>query len=282
MGRHDFSMVYTDTSEHAAWRATAGTSWPWDETPAFATLPYFTLAMIRIDWMHTFHMGVCRDLLGSALRIMASSRHWFNGRNIEIRLKQIYRAVKKFAKEQNKQISIKRLTKKSLGWGKQCPEFKGSAADSGIFLMWLAHALLENPPPHPWEGLLGVAWCADRLCSFLMSADVFLSSDERRQTQVLGSMFLDSYSRLACEAHHRGLLLWRMRPKFHYLQHALESSVVGSGRNPCWDACWLDEDYVRWAMKIFRKAAHKTACENILRRTLVMLKYSLSRHVEPT
>ena len=135
MGRHDFSMVYTDTSEHAAWRATAGTSWPWDETPAFATLPYFTLAMIRIDWMHTFHMGVCRDLLGSALRIMASSRHWFNGRNIEIRLKQIYRAVKKFAKEQNKQISIKRLTKKSLGWGKQCPEFKGSAADSGIFLV---------------------------------------------------------------------------------------------------------------------------------------------------
>ena len=231
--------------------------------------------------MHTFHMGVGRDLVGSALKIMASSRRWFNGRNVLLRLKQMYSDVRRFAKLRGKHLSIKRLTKVSLGWGNQCPEFRGSAADTGAFLSWVVDALQQKPPCEPYEGLLGATWCADRLCSSLQSAEVFLSPEEQYQTKVLSKLFLESYCRLAAEAHDRGVLLWRLRPKLHYMQHLLESCLQGSGRNPTHDSCWLDEDYVRFAMKMYRKMSHRTASCNILRRNLVVLKENLKMYVRP-
>ena len=81
MGRKTFSTVYTDVSEAAGWRRTmhqdGNCELPWKDEPAYAKLHYFTLSMLRIDYMHTFHLGVARDLVGSALKIIASGKNWF-------------------------------------------------------------------------------------------------------------------------------------------------------------------------------------------------------------
>ena len=136
MGRKSFSTVYTDVSEAAGWRSTmhhdGNCELPWTDEPAFAKLHYFQLSMLRIDYMHTWHLGVARDLVGSALKIIATGKHWFSGKNINARLKQILAAAKDFGKQKKHYISIKKLTKNSLGWD-ECPEFKGSAADTAVF-----------------------------------------------------------------------------------------------------------------------------------------------------
>ena len=43
---------------------------------------YFWLSVVRIDMTHMFHSGIGRDLVGSALTIIASGTNWFAGRNI--------------------------------------------------------------------------------------------------------------------------------------------------------------------------------------------------------
>ncbi|CAE7673764.1 unnamed protein product, partial [Symbiodinium necroappetens] len=178
---------------------------PWKEEPAYAKLPYFKLSMIRIDYMHTFHLGVARDLVGTALKIIATGKYWFSGTNINARLKQIVAAVKVFAKQTKQQISIKKLSKNSLGWS-ECPEFKGSAADSA----WLATFLVERPPPAPHDGLAAVVWVANRICEFLYGSGCYLSDEAWEQVRVLAKIFFDGYTQLAVRAHEHGQLMYKM------------------------------------------------------------------------
>ena len=280
MGRQNFDTVYTDVSETAGWRGAMHLDGhcplPWTDEPAFAKLHYFTLSMVRIDYMHTFHLGVGRDLVGSALKIMASSKHWFAGRNINARLQQIITAVKVFAKQNKKQVSISKLSKNALGWS-DCPEFKGSAADTAVFLQWLAKTLVEMPPPPPHQGLEGVVWVANHICEFLFTCGCFLTEEAWAQISVLARLFFNGYLQLAATANQRGELLYKTRPKFHYLQHLLEGH--GGRRNPAYDACFIDEDFVRWCMKMFRKCSHANTSCNVLRRNLVTLKTELMKYV---
>ena len=126
MGRRDFNTVYTDVSSAAGWRATVGVSPAWSDLPAFATFPSLTEQMVSIDWMHSFHMGVARDLLGTGIKIIAGGKDYFDYRTIDLRLKALLRDVKQFAKDHGKGISVTKLTKSGLGWsGGQTPEFKG-------------------------------------------------------------------------------------------------------------------------------------------------------------
>ena len=277
MGRKDFSKVYTDCSEHAGWRPT---DWnarlPWFQEPSYAAMDGFSLRMLRIDWMHTWHLGVCRDLLGAGLRLMVSNKQFFPGSNISIRLKQLLRAVKQFAKANGKQVSLKNLTKNTLSWGNQCPEFKSSAADSGVFLQWTSQKLQEQSLEEPWAGVSGVAFCADKLCDILMGSGVFLTSAEEAQARILGQLFIRGYIALAGTAFRAHRLLFKVRPKFHYLCHMLDDMNL---RNPTWDACWMDEDFVKYGIRMYRKMNHSTAGLNILKRNLIMLKHSLKQHV---
>ena len=280
MGRKIFSTVYTDVSEAAGWRRTmhqdGNCELPWKDEPAHAKLHYFTLSMLRIDYMHTFHLGVARDLVGSALKIIASGKNWFSGGNINARLKQITAAVKTFGRQKEHYISIKKLTKNSLGWA-ECPEFKGSAADTAVFLGWLATILMERPPPPPYDGLPGVVWVANHICEFLFDCGCFLTDEAWEQVRVLAKIFFTGYLQLAVHAHEGGKLLFKMRPKFHILQHLLEGH--GGKRNPAYDATFMDEDHVRWCLKMFRKCSHRTASLNVLKRHLVTLKTQLRKYV---
>ena len=281
MGRRNFSTVYTDVSPAAGWRATVGVTPAWSDLPAFATFPSFNDRMVSIDWMHSFHMGVARDLLGAGIKIIAGGKGYFDDSNIDLRLKALLRDVKSFAKSHGKGISITKLTKSGLGWsGGQTPEFKGSAADSGVFLSWMAALLQRQPPKEPWVGLAGVVFCVDRLCSILLSASVFLSDAENRQVRVLGNLFINGYIRLASTAMANDLLLFKVRPKYHFVQHMLEDcSTRASARNCGWDAVWMDEDFVKYCMRMYRRMSRRCAALNILRRNLVTLKKYLEKHV---
>ena len=64
MGRQDPSLVYTDLLETAAWRTRPAPD-PWSERPRLSLLDGFSLRMVSTDWMHTWHLGVARDLVGA-------------------------------------------------------------------------------------------------------------------------------------------------------------------------------------------------------------------------
>ena len=63
-------MCYTNLSPGALWRGTLYDANPWDVIPAFANLTGFDVRMLGMDLLHLFHLGVGRDMVGSAMRIL--------------------------------------------------------------------------------------------------------------------------------------------------------------------------------------------------------------------
>ena len=281
MGRKVWGTCYTDCSDTAGWRATEGLNSPWSVEPEFAKLQPFCLRMLAVDWMHCWHLGVARDLIGSGIKILASKRdEWYAETSILKRLSKIYQEVKQYARSAGKQISIKHLKKSTVKWRKRdCPELRASASDSGVFLAWLAQKLEAEPPVGPYAGLLGCVWVAHKLCELMMCCDVFWNREEQEQVELLGACFLRSYGQLAFVAHARNEKLFKIRPKYHYIAHLCEDATRRpSSRAAGWDMCWWDEDYIKYAMRMYRRVNPRTAQEHMLRRNLVQVKECLARY----
>ena len=273
-GNHCFSLVYTDVTESAGWRETIGVLDPWVFPSAFCKLRGFDQKMVQIDFMHTFQLGVCQDLIGSIIKILCRTRGMFPGHTIALRLNQLFAEIKAWARENGQQISLKRLRKNTLSWSKGCPVFKSKAADSTVFLRFLSEKLQREPPPpgSPYPGLVAVAWAADQLSGCLMRADTFLTADEKHHTTVVANVFLTTYAGLASEAVERGEYYFKMRPKFHYLQHMLEDDRP-SLRSPAWDHCFIFEDHIKHCIRMLRKVSHRTAERQLLRRNAEAVRH---------
>ena len=230
--------------------------------------------MVQIDFMHTFQLGVCQDLIGSIIKILCRTRGMFPGHTIALRLNQLFAEIKAWARENGQQISLKRLRKKTLSWSKGCPVFKSKAADSTVFLRFLSEKLQREPPApgSPYPGLVAAAWAADQLSGCLMRADTFLTADEKHHTTVIANVFLTTYAGLASEAVERGEYYFKMRPKFHYLQHMLEDDRP-SLRSPAWDHCFIFEDHIKHCIRMLRKVSHRTAERQLLRRNAEAVRH---------
>ena len=283
MGRREPGLVYTNFADDADWRASENNAaTPWEDEPEFSKVPFFHLNMIKVDWMHCWHLGCGRDLAGATLKIMARSKFWYPQRRIDLRLRAITQDIKLFTAARGKQLSIKILKKASLHWFSDvCPELHASAYDTAMVISWLAHKLQQEPPPREAYGVLPAClWCADHLSRIITEAGVFLDEAEKNNIQAVGSAFLASYEHLAQEALQRGEKLFKLRPKIHQLDHIItDSTRRRSGRNYGWDTCWYDEDWVKYAMKIYRRVAVRTAQKNLLRRNLVQVRECLTKAV---
>ena len=275
MGRHRPDLVYTDCSESAGWRATEYIEEPWQVAPALANLVGFLLGMLALDVMHLWHLGCCRDITASAMKLMVRRRGlYYDGSNIEARLAQMVKEIRTYADSVGKQLTFKKLTKTTLvRRTDKCPELHVSAADAGTCLAWLVQKLQEQPMEAPYDGLLGCAWASHSMVRMMMDGGFFLSLEEREAIQTVGSIYLLTYAKLAAIAQEQGELLFKVRPKYHVMTHLMtDIRFRGSGRNPAVDANWLDEDWVKWSLRMYRRMSRKTASENLLRRTLIIQK----------
>ena len=275
MGRKRADRVYTDCSESAGWRVTEYMSLPWHVPPALAGLVGFCLGIISLDVMHLWHLGCCRDITASCMKLMCKTRGlYYDGHNIEARLAQMVQEIRAFAASQGKQVSFQKLTKMTLVWRTdKCPELHVSAADAGVCLAWLVEKLEEQPLPPPYDGALGCSWAAHNMVKMMMNSDFFLSSEEREAIYTVGTLYQVTYAKLAAIAHAEGVKLFKVRPKYHLISHLLSDVCFrASARNPAVDANWVDEDWVKWSLRMYRRMNRRTASLNLLKRTLITQK----------
>ena len=277
MGRRDASLVYTDISNESAWRSTEYQTSPWTTEPSLSGLRDFNLQMLSLDAMHIWNLGVCRDLCGTVIKVLTRTRGYFPGSKIDIRLKQFMKELRAWTKDNNKVLTFKRLKKSNVDWrADACPHLKCSAADAGVVLEFLVHKLQAKPAQAPYEGLLACAWSANMFIKMLMRAGLFLSPAERDSIHTTGTFFLQSYLKLAVLAHSRSDLLFKLRPKWHILCHLVDDiRKKESGRNPMHDSTWLDEDYIKYSLRVFRKTSRMTSSLNVLKRALITQKLRL-------
>ena len=275
-------MVYSNINDDAPWRPTEFVRDPWDVEPALMKLVGFSVRMVSLDIMHAFHLGIGRDIVGASIKILCKSKNHFLGRNIALRLSQLMKECKAYAQRHGLQLSFGRLKKSNLQWSNsKCPELKASAADTVVFLGYLSEKMQTVQIDPPYQALTACVWAANTFASNLSRAGFFLEEGERDLLFVLGRAFLTAWAQLAYIGFSRSELLFKMRPKYHVMTHLVwDLSTRQSGRNPCVDSCWLEEDYVKWSLRKYRKLSRMTASLNVLRRSLVQQKDRL-KHWSP-
>ena len=271
MGRRDPRMIYSNINDDAPWRPTEYTRLPWGVQPALALLCGFSLSMIGLDIMHAFHLGVGRDVIGATIKILCRKKGIYNGNKIQVRLSQLMAECKAYAASVGKYLTFGKLKKSNLQWrNDKCPELRGSAADTKIFLGFLNEKLQTVDLPEDYQGLTACVWAANMFITNLSNAGFFLDETEKDFLYVVGTAFLKSWAQLVYVGFTKCELLFKLRPKYHVLTHLVSDlALKPSGRNPCVDSCWLEEDYVKWSLRKFRKLSRRTASHNILRRCLV-------------
>ena len=79
----------TDMSEQALWRTSGHPDEVWHSPPALSNLHEFSLAIVSLDILHMYHIGVGRDIVASVLVLLLRAGI-FAGRNASISDKRFY------------------------------------------------------------------------------------------------------------------------------------------------------------------------------------------------
>lgn len=79
----------TDMSEQALWRTSGHPDEVWHSPPALSNLHDFSLAIVSLDILHMYHLGVGRDIVASVLVLLLRAGI-FAGRNASISDKRFY------------------------------------------------------------------------------------------------------------------------------------------------------------------------------------------------
>lgn len=113
-------------------------------------------------------------------------------------------------------------------------------------------------------------WSANLWISMLFRAGMFLSEAEDEQRKVVGLLCIRTLVKLAREELEAGRRLWRLRPKMHLVHHMC-IDCRPSRLNPHHLSCWMDEDFIKRAMKVVKAVHKRTATSSSLERYLLGL-----------
>ena len=132
------------------------------------------MAMLGVDLLHVFYLGIGRDMLGSALKILCSKAvAYFAGSTIDARLESASKRLRSWAKMKGYSLCLKKLDKAKLAWSSdQYLDLK-----FGCFLVFLLHSTkalyITNLPPFsdvsplPWSGIQSYDLKATILLSYV-------------------------------------------------------------------------------------------------------------------
>lgn len=263
----DLVNAYTNTERN--WEQTFYQQLPFDVQPTVRKLTGWCLQMVHPDILHCFHLGVGRDLCGSAIKLLIQ-RGYFPGRKQSDRFACATRSLNQYAKDKKYGLCRKKLNKKCINWKSgEFAELKTKGYDTFVVCSWLARLLEENDGGLP--ELATAIWCVDNALTLMAnSSGLFLNAQEYSQLDVVGRIFSDTYLRLAHSAVLTGAKDFRTRPKFHAMQHVLMANRC-SRINMHHYSTWMDEDANKKFMKINRTTHRRTAATRVLERWLLGL-----------
>ena len=258
----------------------------WSTFPSAGNLHSFSEKLVSLDMLHVLHLGVLRDLVGTAFKLLCRSRgEFYNGRTIAKRLSQLTSELKKWVKAQGLQLSLRRIHRKTLLWRSDCcPEIRCKGADAAVCLRFLASKLQEQAP-RSYPGLVVCVWACERFIACLAGSSIFLEEQERATAHTTGQLFLRSYLGLAVQSLEANELLFKTRPKIHFLTHIIDDLAPDPAgcrqRNPYFDATFVDEDWVKHVIAMKRKMSFRTSSLNVLKRFCTVNKVAYDSLTSP-
>ena len=285
----DTTCPYTDISESAAWRATFDAELPWDpeEPPAVKDLYNFSLAAVGIDVLHTWHLGLARDVIASVLVILLRQKDFFASTNMKNRLLEASRLAKEYARNVAGRAFPRRwlFTRARLHLHSQkYAEFHGKGWQAAVLLKWIEQLFRERGAPS--DDLFAAVALGNNFIPMMTLAreqGSFFTVEQATQIQTLGQAWLEVYLRLHVQHKLLGGCVFRLfnpRPKLHMFQHLLLG--CHGLKNPAAAMTWMDEDWLKRILRLTKAVHKRTAAVNTLLRWCAGIKPHLEAALERT
>ena len=294
---------FEDFSVRARWKETLYADTPWDTIPPFCSLPFEpwdsgrAACFFKRDPFHIFRLGIARNLLGSAIILLANAG-FFDGpgdsRSVDSRLGRAWQLFSLWAETHRVTTGgIRSFSKEKLHYQvvTSFPWVSCKGSDTVLLLRWLDWfcrlQLLDHPNSVPLK-LIAKA-CANGLqFQGIHRHGIFFTSPSCK-TYILGccKQFCFTYAKLAHFAHMDNATLFSMVPKVHafaHIYHALEISTGPVSCNPAlWD-CSMSEDFVGQVARQSRRVSYRNTVENTLlaykvKARLVIQRFKKSRRM---
>lgn len=239
------------------------------------------------DMCHNLFIGVGRDLCGGAIVRLLELRYYSSTSDCtDTHLKLLSARCREWCLETKVGVHPPVLNQYSLGLPaelskmktKLFPELDAKAAHVKLYLMFLASEIFIASLCGDPE-LKIIAACLYYVAAFiadLNTCGMLLSEAKAGVAKLNGQRFLVLYRYLARFTMQRNLFRYRLRPKVHYLHHAV-LQLDHWRLNPMLATCFLDEDFMGKVKSISSKCHKRTVCRRTLNRYVVMMRHRWRR-----
>ena len=217
-----------------------------------------------------------RDLLGSALKLVLSERHVFNGPTLPDRLKQATESLRRFAKQNRYPLRLRKLTRSKLCWKtRKYPMLSSSGYDAYVVGLWLEHELSMHAALY--QEICTMLWASNKAISLLYSAGRFLNQGEKDSLGALGDLFLRVYLTMACPGQATSQTdVQGAAKKLHMLCHIFRSPRM---INPSRYSTWMDEDFLKKCGKTLGLTDVRGSHHRLLERWLMSIPHNLQKKI---
>ena len=153
------------------------------------------------------------------------------------------------------------------------------AANVKNMLWWLCREtqrVAEKLPDRPLQVLATLCWALQRTIELMDSTDLLFNDDDALEASRCLFLFLDCYQWLACDAWHKNLLFFNLRPKCHCLWHTAHS-IRELKINPRVFQNFDEESFLGKIKLIACKCHGKTMTHRVYERYILVLALFVER-----
>jgi len=267
--------TFTNHSQDAPWRRKRMTSIEFFQQQTDANVrpsplflcPYFELWMVIIDALHCMDLGVSQDCLGNLF--YEAQKSLCDGRNIKVRVKNLWGRVKEYYKVAKPASQIQTLTVPMIKQQKKSPKLHLKGAETRGLIAFGAElaSALDKKEKTTHSGTVHGLFCS------LLDMYMHMANDDWDQdgAATCCRQFCLLYSALSSEAvrnHGAETLLWREKPKVHMLEELFEFQGREMDMSPADFWCYKDEDFVGWVASFAGSRGGPSRCVTSTFRTL--------------
>ena len=102
--------------------------------------------------------------------------------------------------------------------------------------------------------------------------DVLMPRESHRELVLCTERMVNAYSWLATQADAKGLLVFSLVPKLHWVWHMANKAIYS---NPRRVACWLDEDHMKHLKRLATSCTHGGARHLVPAAMLKKLRWAM-------
>lgn len=230
------------------------------------------------DTFHTWHLGLGKTFLGTALVLLATSAIFDFAGGVDKRLDAVTERFLEWCDEQGVKPHLRTLSKHRLSWAISTMYPSGVWSKGHTTRVLNKYFLAEcraNSQAVLANDLLTIAFrCAVGIENFLKGLYVFIPQAKAVEISDHGLSFLRWYGRGAQKAFDQSKRLFFLQPNLHRLHHIVydmsdAAKHASSVLNPLALSTQPEEDYIGRPSRLSRRVSSRLAIQRTFQRSLV-------------